>query len=213
MRLIDLTGQTFNRLTVIRRAPNKSETDANARWHCQCICGNRCIAYGQDLKRQKFKSCGCLNISEKTKHGLSRSPEYSIWKQMKQRCLNPNDASFADYGGRGITCCKEWLDFERFYEDMGTRPRSLRHTLERKDNALGYNKDNCYWATYTAQLNNRRNNLVVKWRGRRWTLGEISKETGVRHHVLKLRVIRNGWSVDRAISTPVRKWRSRTKLK
>lgn len=212
MRLIDLTGQTFNRLTVLRRAPNKSETDINARWHCQCTCGNRCIAYGQDLRRGKFKSCGCLNLEHKTKHGLSRSPEYSIWKAMKQRCLNPKDASFPDYGGRGITCSMEWLDFEHFYEDMGPRPSS-RHTLERKDNASGYRKGNCIWATYTAQLNNRRNNLVVQWRGKRWTLGEIAKETGIKHHVLKNRVILNGWSVDRAISAPVRKWRSRKQLK
>lgn len=212
MRLIDLTGQTFSRLTVLRRAPNKSETDTNARWHCQCECGNRCIAYGQDLRREKFKSCGCLNLELQTTHGLSRSPEYSIWKAMKQRCLNPNDPSFHNYGGRGITCSDEWLDFESFLKDMGPRPSS-RHTLERKDNGLGYGKGNCIWATYTAQLNNRRNNLVVQWRGKRWTLGEISKETGVKHHVLKNRIILNGWSVDRAISTPVRKWRSQKQLK
>lgn len=77
---------------------------------------------------------------------------------MRQRCLNPNNGSYKDYGGRGITVCPEWSSFEQFIADMGRKPRRKRRlTLERLNNDLGYSPANCVWATYLQQANNRRN--------------------------------------------------------
>ena len=73
---------------------------------------------------------------------------------MRQRCENPKHKSYASYGGRGITVCPEWGTFEVFFADMGSKPRGL--TLERSDNEKGYSKDNCIWATRSAQAINRR---------------------------------------------------------
>ena len=87
-------------------------------------------------------SCGCLQKERfreaSITHGLRHSTEYSIWTKMKQRCLNPKDRAYSNYGGRGITVCDRWKDsFENFYEDMGARP-TLQHEIERNDNNGSY---------------------------------------------------------------------------
>lgn len=90
-----------------------------------------------------------------TKHGMRDSVEYKTWVSMKQRCLSSTHAQWPDYGGRGVTVCAEWIaSFETFYADMGARPPGT--TLDRKDNALGYNPANCRWATPQQQACNRR---------------------------------------------------------
>lgn len=79
---------------------------------------------------------------------------YWIWGAMIQRCTNPNSKQFHDYGGRGITVCKEWREFENFANDMGYK--GIGYTLERLDNNLGYNKQNCKWVTRLVNAKNKR---------------------------------------------------------
>lgn len=88
-------------------------------------------------------------------HGQSRTPEFRAWWDMRQRCLNPNVASYANYGGRGIRVCDRWNDFSAFRADMGCRP-SPAHSLDRIDNDGNYEPGNCRWATRSEQQRNKR---------------------------------------------------------
>jgi len=90
----------------------------------------------------------------KAKHGMTGTPVYECWKNMRRRCYSPNTMQYADYGGRGIKVCVRWQKFENFLEDMGQPPKGL--TLDRKDNDGDYTPDNCRWATRTEQKLNQR---------------------------------------------------------
>lgn len=89
------------------------------------------------------------------KHGMSGTPEYKAWAAMLQRCNNPKEPAYENYGARGISVCDAWKTFDRFYKDMGSRP-SDRHSLDRIDNDGHYTPDNCRWATKSIQQRNQR---------------------------------------------------------
>lgn len=151
-KLIDLTGQKFNRLRVVARFVGKRQ-----HWICICGCGEYVVVRGGDLKNNNTMSCGCLARevlrNRNLTHGMTKTKEHLTWKRMRQRCLNPNNPDFKYYGSRGITISKEWDSFETFFKDMGERPIGL--TLERNNTNLGYSKNNCCWATRTKQVRNR----------------------------------------------------------
>jgi len=123
------------------------------------------------------------------KHGRSGAHDavYRAWKNMKQRCLNPDNHSFARYGGRGITVCDRWNDFTPFLEDMGARPEGM--SIERIDNSLGYFKENCIWANKITQANNTRRNVFVDVDGERFTLSQLARKTGINAKTLRMRFI------------------------
>jgi hypothetical protein len=179
MKLIDLTGRKFGRWTVLGRA-NHNDAHNKPLWVCRCDCGVERLVTGGNLRSGISQSCGCLK-SERTravhfKHGHSRAQNgkrprvYTTWLGMLQRCLNPRNPGFHNYGGRGIIVCKRWHKFENFYADMGDPPDGL--TLDRKDNDKGYSPQNCKWSTRLEQVHNRR---PPKRKARRSTLAEIEK--------------------------------------
>jgi hypothetical protein len=95
-----------------------------------------------------------MTVFTKT-HGMSKSPEYRALQSIHQRCGNPKNARYANYGGRGIAVCERWRSFENFIEDMGPRPSS-EHSIDRIDNDDGYTPGNCRWATRSEQQLNKR---------------------------------------------------------
>lgn len=200
MKIIDLVGQRFTRLVVISRAPNKSEKDTNARWNCLCDCGKKAIAYGQDLRREKFKSCGCLNAERILKHGESRTKEYRTWLTMRQRCENPNNPPYEKYGAKGITVCERWKDYENFKADMGECP-TPRHTIDRIDGTKGYSPENCRWATYAEQNRNLSKNVVIEINGVKNILADWCDMYKIDRATVGAR-LKRGWDPVKAIKTP-----------
>lgn len=157
----DITSQRFGRLIAIE--PTDKRSWGGVIWHCVCDCGNECFVNLGNLRGGSTRSCGCLGkeCARRTgkthiSHGLSQESIYKAWHGMIQRCENPNNKAYKNYGGRGIAVCERWHKFENFYKDMGECPGGL--TLERINNDGNYELKNCKWATYEEQNNNRRPN-------------------------------------------------------
>lgn len=199
-KLLDLIGKKFGRLVVIRQ--ENSNQNKKSRWLCKCDCGKKTIIIGSNLKNGHTQSCGCLHI----KHGHSTttkiSKTYLSWGNMIQRCTNPNEKQYKDYGGRGITVCKRWMKFENFLEDMGERPKG--HQIDRINNNDNYCKSNCRWATRKEQMRNKRNNRTILFNRKTQCVAAWAEEYGINDGTLRAR-LNNGWSIKKTLITPVRK--------
>ncbi len=208
-KLIDLTGRTYGRLTVIRQIPNPHGHDRIKYWECICSCKTLSKVSGNNLKSGKVSSCGCLKLERilesRTKHGSSsrrfgKTGAYKTWMLIKTRCYNKNRDDYQYYGARGITVCDRWLEsFEHFLEDMGERPSG--HTIERLDFNKGYEKSNCVWATASQQANNKRNNVRISYLGQTKTASQWSRELGFSAGALAGR-LRRGWEINDETMTP-----------
>jgi hypothetical protein len=215
--LIDLTKQRFGRLTVLSRRDNDSR--GRARWLCKCDCGNEKVILAHSLRRGTSRSCGCLMLeivtavgAVTTTHGHARegrrTPTYRSWKCMRTRCCNPNHKGYSRYGGRGIKVCDRWSSFENFLADMGEKPAGL--TIDRfPDNNGNYEPGNVRWATPPQQARGKRSNVWIEFRGQRRVMKDWATTLGLPYHVLQQRLRKAGWSVNRALSTPVGSRKSR----
>lgn len=167
---------------------------------CLRDCGKTTESLLSSIRAGRTQSCGCLkrecDIAKCLTHGLTGTPEYEAWINMRQRCTNPKRPEFRNYGARGISVCERWESFENFLDDMGTRPMGL--SIERINNDGNYEPSNCKWATKVEQCRNMRRSRIFPHNGESKTLTEWSKVLGINYDRLRGR-LRLGWTFERAI--------------
>lgn len=133
------------------------------------------------------------------RHGGHGTKMYFIWMSIRNRCLNPRNPAYKNYGGRGITICDQWSKFSNFLADMGTPLPNM--TLERVDNNKGYSKENCIWADRTAQGRNKRNNVLITAFGETLPLSAWVERLGLNYGTTHRRIWK-GWPPEEALTTP-----------
>lgn len=159
----DETGKRYGRLVVL--GPSVERRQGRYSYECQCDCGARVITTGVHLRRGVVKSCGCYRADVIRTHCQSgpagkRTPTYQSWAAVIQRCLNSRCPGFRRYGARGITVCERWHSFGAFLADMGPRPEGT--SLDRINNARGYEPGNCRWATRKEQGRNKSDVILTE---------------------------------------------------
>ena len=214
MKLNDLTGKRFGRLTVISRCDHN--LNGEPAWNCICDCGKSKVIRGEALKNGATKSCGCISaeLSRErmkkiaTTHGESRTRLYSVWASMLARCENPNRPQYKNYGSIGISVCPEWHDFKVFSEwakenGYDENAKYGKCTLERMCGSLGYSPENCKWCNMTGQARNKRTNVFVNYEGKKVQLSSICEKLQLNYPTVVQR-LKNGWSEYDALHTPIK---------
>ncbi len=195
----DLTGQTFNQLTVISSQGSKN---GKFYWLCACTCGETAIVRGSHLTSGNTQSCGCLEKASKLTHGKRHDPSYKIYRGILDRCYNSANPSYSYYGGRGIKVCDRWREsIENFLLDVGKRPNGA--SIDRIDNNGNYEPNNCRWASRREQQANRRDNRRLTLNGETKSLTEWATLHNLKPKTIKSR-LRLGWSTEKALTTPTR---------
>lgn len=176
------------------------------RWFAvfRCECG---LGFVARCRGDAAVSCGCVlrkDAAERAKtqshaktHGLSESETYRTWCHIKDRCNNPNDKRYADYGGRGITVCERWRTFENFIEDMGERPEGT--SIDRINPDGNYEPGNCRWAGKIEQARNKRNNVVLTIDGESKTVAEWCENPAAAKDTTVYKRVKIGWPAKEAV--------------
>ena len=197
----DLTGQKYGRLTVLSYAGKNKR--GRTLWTCRCECGATSIHMANSLRNGHAKSCspGCGHV----KHGCcrrnkNRTPEYTCWNHLFDRCDNPNNPQYRDYGGRGIDICDRWRkSFVNFFADMGPRP-SPKYEIDRIDNNGNYEPNNCRWVTRHQQARNRSDNRMFTHDGLTLCITDWAERVGMSHGGMSYRL--KHWPLEKALTIP-----------
>lgn len=206
MKKIDFIGRKSGFLTVIDVNYIK-EPKYNTILICQCKCGKIIKIDRSTFVRGEYKSCGCYRINKYknggmyNKHNMSETKIYKIWDKMKRRCRDKNNKN---YGGRGIKMCDEWKDnFISFYNWAINNGYKDNLTIDRIDVNGDYCPENCRWATYKEQANNRRNNRFLFYDGHKFTVSELAEKYGIKRATLSQR-LKLGWNIKKALIPPMK---------
>lgn len=193
----DLTGK-------IRRVKDGRQVEPRQCLSCKQLFYSPCSPSRKGRQKYCSRSCGIRETSKRHGHSThtTRSPTYSSWASMRERCDRPSATKFSTYGAVGITYQESWKQFKHFLADMGERPPGT--TLDRRDNSKGYSKDNCRWATPKQQQRNMRSNHLITYNGVTQCAAAWAEVTGVRAPLIVQR-IKRGLSVEQALTIPVKK--------
>lgn len=200
-------GEQYGYLTVIARAENAK--NGHSRWVCKCRCGKETVVLSTHLKSGRIKSCGCWWQERKHEyrkiHGFTKKERlYNIWQAMKNRCYTKSHWQYQNYGGRGIIVCEEWksnyLSFRNWALENGYADNL---TIDRIDVNGNYEPNNCRWVSMYEQTRNQRTNRFLTYKGKTQIMKDWAKEMDLSYTVLGWR-IRNGWSVEKALTTPIK---------
>jgi len=212
---LELTGKKFGRWTVLGFAYVKSK---KTYWECLCDCGNKCVIVVCSLTGGKTKSCGCFQkrFPSNLRHGMCGTKFYNIWMNMKARCLNKDYYKYHRYGGRGIKICDRWLkSFKNFKDDMyksylehSNKYSEKDTTIERVNNDGNYCPENCSFANFTEQANNRSSNCLLTFNGQAMNITQWAKKLNFNIGTLNDR-INSGWSTEKALTIQTRKMKKR----
>jgi len=185
---IDKTGFNSGRLTVINEIGSfYSGKKKVIFWLCKCECGNEIKLASGAIGTTK--SCGCYQKEKvgsiNKRHGeANKTKENKLWFSIKQRCYNPNNISYKDYGGKGITVCDRWLNsYEDFLSDIGRAP-TPNHSIDRINVFGNYEPGNCKWSNSKEQNNNRKSNVILEHNGVRLTMKQWSEKLGIDYRKL-----------------------------
>lgn len=210
-------GDVFGNLTVISEIVIVQESRPRVKVRVRCVCGSERMIRTEHLtgtKTSNCKSCGMkkawqtqesFKSHKNITHGQTNSPTHISWMSMKRRCYFKDSNGYKNYGGRGITVCERWMSFENFLADMGNRPEGM--TLDRIDPDKNYMPENCRWQTTRQQGYNKRITKRFEYKGKKRSLFELHEMSGTPIKLLEGR-LRRGWSVEKAINTPLDKKKS-----
>jgi len=199
-------GRKFGRLTV-----NKilHERDSAGRslllWECECDCGNVIKAHPSRLVLGVQSSCTCIRKEcgkDFFKHGKSRTRLFYIWASMRERCRNPNNSRYENYGGKGVKVCDEWSEYKPFEEWALNNGYREDLTIDRIDVDGDYCPANCRWADAKTQQRNKTTNHYVEIDGETKTLAEWCEIYGADYNVVHSRIKYYDWEPKRALETP-----------
>ena len=196
----DLTGKRIESFVVLKDGIRRNN---KIYCLCKCDCGNIIEIRNSNLNgHRNTHNCGCK--PSQLLHGLSHQRLYTIWSMMKQRCTNNNHRSYKNYGAKGISVCKEWLhNFEAFKDWAFANGYTEKLTLDRIDGNGDYCPENCRWATYKEQGNNRNNNRLLTYNGQTHTMSEWCDIKKLSKATIYGR-LKAGWDIDRTLETPNR---------
>ncbi len=200
-RARNLTGLKFGKLTVVR--PTARRLGEFVIWECLCECGRTIEASSARLRPGRTWHCGCT----KAKRAQRQDREYRIWCDMRNRCNNPNNKRYHRYGARGINICERWNVFANFLSDMGKCPVGM--TIDRINNDSNYEPANCKWSTYHEQHTNMSRNRMLTLNGETMCLADWGRRLGMDGDRIGARIDADGWSIERALTTPLRALKTR----
>ena len=202
-----MIGKRYGTLTVLSEVQLRNK-NGHILYHVKCDCGKEKQVLGASLRSGASRSCNKCSLLTGS-HGMWKSREFSIWQSMKDRCYNPNNPRYKNYGGRGILVCERWKEsFKNFFDDMG---KSNGLTIDRIDVNGNYEPGNCRWTNPKIQARNRRNNKVYTYMNETLCVSEWCEKLKIPISTFHNRINR-GWSIDKIVETPINQMNRKKKF-